>query len=61
MSEIVTRTSGLWLMLCAVWSMRKAMSPVPPAMSRMCCGVGGLEAERPGWRPETKWSLGGEC
>lgn len=36
------------------------MSPVPPAMSRMCCGPVGEEAERgekPGLREETKWSL----
>lgn len=37
--------------------MRKAMSPVPPATSRMRWGVGGVEAEWPGFRDDTKWSL----
>lgn len=54
MSEIVTWTEGLWFRVCAWCSMRKAMSPVPPAMSRMRWGVGGTVEERPGLRLETK-------
>lgn len=38
------------------------MSPVPPAMSRMCCGASGEvpageRGVKPGLREETKWSL----
>ena len=59
MSETVTCTEGLALTLCAWWRRRKAMSPVPPAMSRMCCGDWGGEesGEKPGLRVRTKWSL----
>lgn len=41
--------------------MRKAMSPVPPAMSRMCWGARGsgpdVRGLKPGLREATKWSL----
>jgi len=37
------------------------MSPVPPAMSRMCCGARGsgplVRGLKPGLRVATKWSL----
>lgn len=61
MSEMVTRTEGLLLRTWAVWRRRKAMSPVPPAMSRMCCGPRGsgpgVSGEKPGLSEATKWSL----
>ncbi|KAH0491484.1 hypothetical protein TgHK011_002914 [Trichoderma gracile] len=53
MSEMVTWTFGLPLLTWACCSMRKAMSPVPPATSRMRWGMpGGFVA--PGLSEETK-------
>lgn len=40
------------------WSRRrKAISPVPPAMSSIFQPGEGLLEEEPGLRPRTKWSL----
>jgi hypothetical protein len=51
MSEMMTSTLGLPLNSCACWRWRKAMSPVPPATSRMRWGwPGGFVA--PGLREE---------
>lgn len=59
MSLMVMVDWGEWLILVEWSRRRKAMSPVPPATSRMCCGeVGGEESgEKPGFRVRTKWSL----
>ena len=46
------------LLMFVAWSRRrKAMSPVPPAMSSIFQPGEGLLEEEPGFRPRTKWSL----
>lgn len=57
MSLMVMWTFGFAFTTCDWCSMRKAMSPVPPATSRMRCGAGGMLEEWPGLSEETKWSL----
>jgi len=57
MSLMVMWMLGFAFTMCAWCNIRKAMSPVPPATSRMRWGEGGVLEECPGFREETKWSL----
>ena len=63
MSDTVTRVLGSWLMVAAWSSMRKAISPVPPAMSSILQPLD--ESDRvgfePGLRPRTKGSFHSRC
>lgn len=65
MSEIVIVDEGLLLIVSLCWRRRKAMSPVPPAMSSIFQGVGPpslLEVEEePGLSERTKWSFHNLC
>lgn len=57
MSLIVIVEDGLEFMVSECWSSRKAMSPVPPAMSSIFQAWGALlegEEEAPGLRERTK-------
>ena len=57
MSEMVMVDWGEELMLVQWSRSRKAMSPVPPAMSSMVQPGEEGEVEKPGLRLRTKWSL----
>lgn len=63
MSDTVTRVCWSWLMVVAWSSMRKAISPVPPAISNMFQPLEELDEVwlEPGLRPRTKWSFHSRC
>lgn len=58
MSEIVIVDCGEEFMLVQWSRSRKAMSPVPPAMSSIVQPGEGEAEEEPGLMERTKWSLG---
>ncbi|KAG9755161.1 hypothetical protein KCU59_g9, partial [Aureobasidium melanogenum] len=58
MSEIVTCVLGSWFTFVAWSRMRKAMSPVPPAMSKTFQPAWGAPGVwLPGFKLRTKWSF----